>query len=595
METAMKKNWGRAKEKIRTKEAATDPVEQMISENASSNLAKNRRLSRDFLQRVLKASDLPEPSTELDEALIDGIILCKLIEVGFDHKMPRIYQGKIKSKLNENVKHFLQACTQFNVPHNYLFQPTDLTEKKDMKKVYECILALERIQKASSQKTENQPQSQPQYQPQEGAEMAEQQSQRPQHQPKGKGRSQGKSEKKRSGTQTDTQKESKPELSDVPLDSQKAQAELKEKNKPEGKKERKRSQTNTQKEATPGSEDVPDDSEKDQEEEITPPSPEYTADAIKQHHIDHQKSLGRKPKEPKQGTDENTRKGSDIKLRPKFIDEKTGEDYSVNEIEPMPIIIAPPSEVEVEVEPFEKVQARMELRSEVNNRQPDQKSDADTPRQDENKPQEGEQEQTSTEAEVSAGEAEMTEHDFIFETDNEIQGAVYVVGSFSGWEQAFELEKKPIEETDGKYRFVFCATVPLQPGEYQYKFLVNQQWEISKKQPIVVDGSFVNNYVHVLSTEEKKSWKEVGFTWIESSPVYPDDIFVTGSFSNWWVKYPLTTMTEKDGERAYSTQIMLEPGEHQFKFIRNGEWVLSQHIQGFANENEFTNHYLVVE
>jgi chemotaxis protein histidine kinase CheA len=538
----MKQNLDKAKEKIRTKEAPKESVDQMVSENAASNLAKNRRLSRVFLQTTLK-TDLPE---DLDEALLDGVILCKLMEVGFDIKPKKIYTGKIKAKWTPNVKQFLEACAQVNVPNNYLFQPNDLIEKKDMKKVYECILALQRLYKPKSD-NKNQDLAQQQN---EQPKNTQQQAEPIQQQQKGKDLK----------SDQEQQQKKKPELSDIPLESQEAQQKA---------------------------------------------GPNFTEDAVKQHQADHQRSqkqhaptpASMKSDSPQQfkeqqqkSPEEKTQKSQLQKkenVKKEQVSQKKTEDVSKNQIEPKPFITPPMPEVN-EVEPVQKTEAKVVFHDPEPNKR-DFKSQQDV------KDEETEPEQdSSTEQSSPRTEQPQFDYNFVWETDNEVHGPVYVVGSFSGWEHASEMEKQPLEETDGKFRNVYSVTIPLHPGEYQYKFLIDQEWKHSPKQPIVVDGSFVNNYVQVLTPEQQKSRKSVPFVWVESGPMWLDDIFVCGSFSNWWVKYPLVNLSENEGERTYWTEISIEPGEYEFKFIRNGEWVLSPQIQE-ANGDQGPNHKINVE
>lgn len=60
---------------------------------------------------------------------------------------------------------------------------------------------------------------------------------------------------------------------------------------------------------------------------------------------------------------------------------------------------------------------------------------------------------------------------------------VMLVGSFTQWEQNPISLKK---QKDGTWK----ATVPLQPGEYQYRFLVDGQWQDDNQCPERRDNGF---------------------------------------------------------------------------------------------------------
>lgn len=69
---------------------------------------------------------------------------------------------------------------------------------------------------------------------------------------------------------------------------------------------------------------------------------------------------------------------------------------------------------------------------------------------------------------------------------------VFLVGSFSNWNNKIPMTRGP----EG-----FTATVPLAPGPYEYKFIVDGQWKCALQQPKVKDRvGNENNWIHVENT-----------------------------------------------------------------------------------------------
>ena len=65
---------------------------------------------------------------------------------------------------------------------------------------------------------------------------------------------------------------------------------------------------------------------------------------------------------------------------------------------------------------------------------------------------------------------------------------IYITGSFCDWKEFFLMEKKE--------KGVYYKVLMLQPGFYQYKFKVDDNWAYSKKQPKFEDSNGnVNNFI----------------------------------------------------------------------------------------------------
>lgn len=63
---------------------------------------------------------------------------------------------------------------------------------------------------------------------------------------------------------------------------------------------------------------------------------------------------------------------------------------------------------------------------------------------------------------------------------------VYVTGTFCNWKQKFIMNKTNNE---------FVLLLKLQEGSYQYKFIVDGQWQYSKYHPTYNDNGMINNII----------------------------------------------------------------------------------------------------
>ncbi|KAG6542834.1 hypothetical protein Mapa_015738 [Marchantia paleacea] len=73
---------------------------------------------------------------------------------------------------------------------------------------------------------------------------------------------------------------------------------------------------------------------------------------------------------------------------------------------------------------------------------------------------------------------------------------VFLIGSFDGWNQKIKMELSGAG--------VFLATVPLHPGRYEIKFIVDGTWRVDTARPIVYGGGYENN---VLTIPETFLWR----------------------------------------------------------------------------------------
>ncbi|KAK9824654.1 hypothetical protein WJX72_012101 [[Myrmecia] bisecta] len=136
---------------------------------------------------------------------------------------------------------------------------------------------------------------------------------------------------------------------------------------------------------------------------------------------------------------------------------------------------------------------------------------------------------------------------------------VSVVGSFSDWQSPIELRKSP--ET-GDY--IRC--VPLAPGNYQYKYVVDGVWTTSPCEPVTSDGQgFFNNQRLVSPT--------VTFHW--SRKWGGSEVFVAGDFTAWAELVPLRV---DPASQDFNLSCSLTPGTYSYQFLVDGTWMTSPEV-----------------
>lgn len=138
-------------------------------------------------------------------------------------------------------------------------------------------------------------------------------------------------------------------------------------------------------------------------------------------------------------------------------------------------------------------------------------------------------------------------------TGSESAKSVILSGSFNQWNtNQLQMSKS----TSGKW----SIRLQLKPGKYSYKFIEDGNWKPDPENMLKEDdqwGSFnsvfyVPNYV---------------FTY-QSKSISDSHVFLAGSF-NQWQKIPLIKENS-----TFVLPCFLREGNHQYKFVVNGNWIL---------------------
>ena len=90
----------------------------------------------------------PFPAGSFQEALKDGVYLCKAINKLSPGAVKKINTSKMAFKMMENIGNFLSGCEAYGLAKADLFQTVDLYEDQNIPLVVDCIHALGRKARA---------------------------------------------------------------------------------------------------------------------------------------------------------------------------------------------------------------------------------------------------------------------------------------------------------------------------------------------------------------------------------------------------------------------------------------------------------------
>ncbi len=131
---------------------------------------------------------------------------------------------------------------------------------------------------------------------------------------------------------------------------------------------------------------------------------------------------------------------------------------------------------------------------------------------------------------------------------------VIVSGSFNNWnENIFKMNKTE----DG-----WELKLKINPGKYQYKFIVDGKWIEDPCNPAKVENEY-GGYNSVFSVKKPVTFVLKGY---ENA----DDVVLSGDFNN-WNEHKLKM---KKTDSAWIKTINLTGGKHHYKFIVDDKWIV---------------------
>ncbi|KAF7355360.1 Ras GTPase-activating-like protein rng2 [Mycena sanguinolenta] len=83
---------------------------------------------------------------EMEDGLRNGVVLAKLVRVFRPEAVKKIYDApKLDFRHSDNINHFFNFVREVGLPEGFIFELTDLYEKKNLPKVIYCIHALSHL------------------------------------------------------------------------------------------------------------------------------------------------------------------------------------------------------------------------------------------------------------------------------------------------------------------------------------------------------------------------------------------------------------------------------------------------------------------
>ncbi|MFH1754624.1 MAG: alpha amylase N-terminal ig-like domain-containing protein [Candidatus Latescibacterota bacterium] len=166
-------------------------------------------------------------------------------------------------------------------------------------------------------------------------------------------------------------------------------------------------------------------------------------------------------------------------------------------------------------------------------------------------------------------------------TDN-----IFLAGTFNSWSPT------AMQMTDEDDDNVYEYTLKLEPGRYEYKFVVNGAWyEDQKAGEFVDDGHGGKN--SILNVGEGGVIPSAGSAmggapmgedsyvpapegvfqveFLFTPEKTPQKVFIAGSFNDW--SATSNPMTDPEGDGTYTIGLVLPGGTHKYKFIADGAWL----------------------
>ncbi|WP_210464581.1 glycogen-binding domain-containing protein [Rufibacter roseolus] len=132
--------------------------------------------------------------------------------------------------------------------------------------------------------------------------------------------------------------------------------------------------------------------------------------------------------------------------------------------------------------------------------------------------------------------------------------AVFLAGSFNNWRD-FEL---PMKKTATGWELPYS----IGPGNYSYKFKVDNQWILDPANPLKVGNpeGTGNSYL-IISPNHTFRLKNYGKA---------KEVYVAGDFNNW---DPKALLMRKEGN-DWVFNVHLPIGKNRYKFIVDGDWII---------------------
>jgi len=179
-------------------------------------------------------------------------------------------------------------------------------------------------------------------------------------------------------------------------------------------------------------------------------------------------------------------------------------------------------------------------------------------------------------------------------------GSVHLAGSFNGWSTS--MDAMADEDGDG----IWTITLDLEPGEYQYKFVIDGgTWKEDPEAAAYADDGYggQNSVVRVAEGAGEMvvgiGLEGGGAPAAKKAPAAApaggkvpvlfvfeaamgSNVYVAGSFNDW--DPGRDRMADDDGDGVFEWRTELAPGRYEYKFVVNGSWITDETAAEFADD-----------
>jgi 1,4-alpha-glucan branching enzyme len=173
---------------------------------------------------------------------------------------------------------------------------------------------------------------------------------------------------------------------------------------------------------------------------------------------------------------------------------------------------------------------------------------------------------------------------------------VTLAGNFNNWGGTqgggrYDPTIDPMDDSDGDG--VWTIVMPLPPGRYQYKFVIDNgtRWEEDPSNPNVGTEGGIENSLVIVPENVSYKWEVVTGTVLSGQPKretqagtateskqvtfkldapFAGQVFLAGEFNDW---SPTAQPMEKGDAGVWTTSIVLSPGKYLYKFVVDGTWM----------------------
>ena len=172
---------------------------------------------------------------------------------------------------------------------------------------------------------------------------------------------------------------------------------------------------------------------------------------------------------------------------------------------------------------------------------------------------------------------------------------VHIAGSFNTWSST---EDELVRNGDQ-----WQITLPIKPGKYQYKFIIDSKdWVLDPDNTVKVkDGEFENSYLEFLKDDipaekivvevkqvdpqkERKNLLKKRMTHFKYVDKNVDSVSVVGNFNKWDIT--AFKLNDADGDGIWEGDFYIEPGTYSYMFVVNGtKWYSDPEATEFKEDS----------